>query len=59
MCTYNGAAFLQPQLESIARQSRPPDELVISDDCSTDSTRQIVDEFAKHAPFAVRLVLNP
>jgi glycosyltransferase involved in cell wall biosynthesis len=58
MCTYNGAAFLQPQLESIARQSRPPDELVISDDCSTDSTRQIVDEFAKHAPFAVRLVLN-
>ena len=58
MCTYNGAAFLQAQLDSIARQSRPPDELVICDDCSTDSTKQIVDEFAKHCSFPVRVVLN-
>lgn len=58
MCTYNGAAFLQPQLDSITRQSRPPDELVICDDCSTDSTKQIVDEFARHAPFPVRFHVN-
>ena len=58
MCTYNGAAFLQPQLDSIARQSRPPDELIICDDCSTDATKQIIDEFAKHTPFPVRVFVN-
>jgi len=58
MCTYNGAAFLQPQLDSIARQSRPPDELVVCDDCSTDATKQILDEFAKQTPFPVRVFVN-
>jgi Glycosyl transferase family 2 len=58
MCTYNGAAFLQPQLDSIARQNRPPDELVICDDCSTDSTKEIVDKFAKHSSFPVRFHVN-
>lgn len=58
MCTYNGAAFLQAQLDSIARQTRPPDELVICDDGSTDSTKQIVDEFARRSSFPVRVALN-
>ncbi len=38
MCTYNGERFLAEQLDSIAKQSRLPDELVVCDDGSTDRT---------------------
>lgn len=59
MCTYNGSRFLPEQLASIAAQSRLPGELVICDDCSTDSTPEIVAEFARTASFPVRFVRNP
>ena len=58
MCTYNGERFLREELESIAGQSRLPDELVICDDASTDATRAIIAEFAAAAPFPVRLYEN-
>ena len=38
MATYDGAAFVEEQLESIAAQTRPPDELVMVDDASNDDT---------------------
>jgi len=40
--TYNGAAFVERQLESILQQSRPVDEIVLSDDGSSDDTLQRV-----------------
>jgi hypothetical protein len=58
LCTYNGERFLPLQLQSYAAQTRLPDELVVCDDCSTDSTPQILHEFAEHAPFPVRLFFN-
>ena len=58
MCTFNGEQFLSDQLESIAAQSRLPDELVVCDDGSSDSSREFVREFARRAAFATRLVLN-
>jgi hypothetical protein len=58
MCTYNGAAYLREQLESIAAQTRTPDELVVCDDDSRDATAQIIREFAARAPFPVRLHIN-
>ena len=58
MCTYNGSRFVGEQLESLAAQERPPDELIVCDDCSSDETREIVKAFAPTAPFPVRLVLN-
>ncbi|WP_157005793.1 glycosyltransferase family 2 protein [Agromyces laixinhei] len=39
--THNGAVFLTEQLESILAQSRPVDEIVISDDASTDGTLEL------------------
>lgn len=59
MATYCGAAFVGEQLESIANQTRPPDELVVSDDCSPDETVEIVERFALEAPFPVRILRNP
>ena len=58
MCTYNGARFVGEQLASIAGQTRPPDELVICDDRSTDETVRVVELFAADAPFPVRLRIN-
>lgn len=58
MCTYNGARFLSEQLESIAAQIRLPDELIVCDDRSTDASVEIPRNFARHAPFPVRLEIN-
>lgn len=58
LATYNGAAYLKEQLESIAAQTRTPDELVISDDQSTDDTLKLIVEFTATADFPVRLSIN-
>jgi len=58
MCTYNGARHLREQLDSIAAQTRPPDELVICDDGSTDATRAIIRDFAASAAFPLYFLIN-
>ncbi len=58
LCTYNGAKFLPEQLESYLHQTRLPDELIVCDDCSTDNTPQIIQEFTLKAPFPVHLHIN-
>ena len=60
MASYNGARFIRAQLDSIARQSVTNWRLLVSDDGSTDQTRQIVTDFAaEHAPGQVRLIDGP
>jgi glycosyltransferase involved in cell wall biosynthesis len=58
MATYNGAKYLEDQLFSIARQTRLPDEMVISDDGSTDETVGILEQFSVNSPFPVRIYRN-
>jgi glycosyltransferase involved in cell wall biosynthesis len=58
LATYNGERYLGEQLESLLRQTRLPDELVIFDDASTDSTAAIVRDFAGRASFPVRFQIN-
>jgi len=58
MATFNGAAHVSQQLQSIMAQTRPPDELVISDDASTDSTTALILDFAAKSPFPVRMLRN-
>jgi glycosyltransferase involved in cell wall biosynthesis len=58
LCTYQGEQYLQEQLDSIAGQSRLPDELVVCDDRSTDGTLGILDRFRSQAPFPVRVHVN-
>ncbi|MCM1227307.1 MAG: glycosyltransferase [Clostridium sp.] len=47
LSTYNGESFIKEQLNSLINQTRLPDEVIISDDCSSDLTNEIVDEFIK------------
>lgn len=58
MATYNGGKYLREQLDSFLAQTRLPDELVITDDCSTDDTLAIIEAFAATAPFEVRWERN-
>jgi glycosyltransferase involved in cell wall biosynthesis len=58
LCTYNGARFLDAQLESYLEQTRRPDELVVCDDGSTDDTLALLNRFASRAPFPVRIFQN-
>jgi glycosyltransferase involved in cell wall biosynthesis len=59
MATCNGAQYIGQQLESIANQTLLPDELIVSDDCSRDESLEIVERFAHHVPFPVRVCRNP
>ncbi len=47
LCTFNGEKYLPELLMSLVNQSRIPDEIVIYDDCSTDSTLTILKDFQK------------
>ncbi len=58
MCTFNGGKFLDAQLKSIAEQDRPPDEIVICDDGSSDGSVDTLREFARRLPIACRVVVN-
>lgn len=51
VCTYNGAQYLKEQLDSILRQTRRPDQVIIQDDASTDSTMEILEEYTNKYPF--------
>ncbi|HEX5083194.1 MAG TPA: glycosyltransferase family 2 protein [Blastocatellia bacterium] len=58
LCAYNGAKYLSPQLESYMTQTRPPDEVIVCDDCSQDETVSMLDEFARRSPFPARVFIN-
>ena len=46
VAAYNGERFIREQIESMCCQTIVPDEIVVSDDGSQDSTVQIVQELA-------------
>lgn len=46
MATYNGASFLKEQLDSILSQMNECDELIISDNRSSDGTRCLLNAYA-------------
>lgn len=45
LATYNGEKYIERQIESILSQSRNPDEIVVSDDGSTDTTMSILEKY--------------
>lgn len=47
MTTYNGEKYLNQQIDSILSQTLQPDEIIVCDDCSTDGTVAILEQY-KH-----------
>ena len=57
MATYNGSLYLRQQMESIVAQSYPNLEIIVVDDCSTDNTIKILQEFQSRYPH-IKIVNN-
>ena len=54
---YNHAEYLPRALDALLSQERPPDEIIVVDDCSTDGSRDVVARYAAKSP-SIRLLLN-
>src|SRR5437867_7541627 len=48
--TYNGSKFLKQSMESVLSQTYSDFEVVISDDCSSDTTMEILEQFRRKEP---------
>ena len=58
MASYNGARFINEQIETILNQLEENDELIISDDGSKDDTKDIIRRYEKEDN-RVKLVVGP
>lgn len=56
MSVYNGSATVATALASVAAQTRPPDQIVVVDDGSTDETVAIVEQWSSVLP--IELVVH-
>ena len=56
MATYNGENYLREQLDSLYAQTYIPDEIVVVDDCSTDNTKIILEEY--HQKYGLKYYIN-
>jgi len=57
MATYNGENYIKQQIDSILSQLGSEDELIISDDHSSDRTASIIEGYMKEDP-RVKLFMN-
>jgi len=57
VCTYNGEKHLKEQLDSLVNQTYRNLEIIVVDDCSNDSTIQIIREYESNFSF-VKLYEN-
>jgi glycosyltransferase involved in cell wall biosynthesis len=58
LATFNGARFLAIQLDSVFEQTYPNIEVVAVDDCSTDDTFFILEQYAQRHP-NMKIARNP
>lgn len=57
MSTYNGEKYIKEQIDSILHQTHPNIELIITDDQSTDGTRNILQAYADKFP-NIQVIIN-
>ncbi len=57
IAAYNRAHLVTRALDSVARQTELPAEIIAVDDASSDDTKAVVRAWAKHAPCPVRLLV--
>jgi glycosyltransferase involved in cell wall biosynthesis len=59
MATYNGMPWVVEQIDSLAKQTLLPSELIIADDGSTDGTIAAIEDMRAKLPFPVTIHQNP
>lgn len=55
---YNHGAFLSQRLESILLQTYRNIDILILDDCSTDDSKTVIDQYVKAYPDRIRAIIN-
>lgn len=58
IASYNYGNYLIEAVESVLHQIRPADEILISDDCSTDNTYEIAVRYKKMFPNLIKINRN-
>lgn len=58
LCSYNGEKYISKQLDSIKNQTVQADEVIIKDDCSTDRTVEICEQFIKNNSLSWKIIRN-
>lgn len=58
IATYNGEKFIREQLDSVLAQTLKPDEIIVSDDFSTDRTWEILEDYKLKFPSLFHLYRN-
>lgn len=58
VASYNYGSFLIEALESVLHQTYRPSEILITDDCSTDNTREIAEDYVRKYPSLIRYNRN-
>lgn len=58
VATYNGEKYIREQMDSILKNLKPCDEVVVSDDGSTDSTPAILKEY-QGREISVKVICGP
>lgn len=58
IATFNGEKFIREQLDSILAQTLMPNEIIVSDDDSTDRTWEILEEYKRKYPSLFLLFRN-
>lgn len=53
----NEGAFIRPLLDSLKKQTRQPDEIVICDGGSSDNTIEVIDEYRQYLP--LKIIIAP
>lgn len=58
LCTYNGEKYICDQLNSIINQTRKVDEIILSDDNSTDNTLGLAESILTESGIAFTIIKN-
>lgn len=53
---YNKSVYIRDALESVLSQTRPPDEIIVVDDCSTDVSKEIIKDYVSAFPSLIKAV---
>lgn len=59
MCTFDGERYIEAQIRSLLVQTRLPDEIVVRDDGSKDSTLSLVRQLLQGSGVAHSVEINP